>query len=292
MGRVTSTYPESLAYPAGPPWDALAGRDVVAAARALLGCRVTAGGVTVRLTEVEAYAGSGGDPASHAYRGRTPRNAVMFGPPGLLYVYFTYGMHWCMNVVTGPPGEAAAVLLRSGAVVDGLDTARARRTAKPRRAAPGAAARSGSADPDAATAAGASADRPERAGSDGARSGGAGSDTASADSEASGSRRVGTGTTRSGPPADRDLARGPARLTMALGIDGTANGALLFDPAAAVRLDGPAEPVDPARIRTGPRVGISVAVDTPWRFWLDGEPTVTPYRRLVPRIRTLPPADR
>ncbi|MGC1215545.1 MAG: DNA-3-methyladenine glycosylase [Micromonospora sp.] len=102
---------------------------VVPAARGLLGCLLSGNGVTVRITEVEAYAGTAGDPASHAHRGRTPRNAVMFGPSGYAYVYFTYGMHWCMNVVTGPDGEASAVLLRAGQVVDGLDVARARRPA-------------------------------------------------------------------------------------------------------------------------------------------------------------------
>ncbi|MGE5827976.1 MAG: DNA-3-methyladenine glycosylase, partial [Micromonosporaceae bacterium] len=70
--------------------------DVVDAARRLLGARLTANGVTLRLSEVEAYAGQGADEASHAHRGRTPRNTVMFGPPGVAYVYFTYGMHWCL----------------------------------------------------------------------------------------------------------------------------------------------------------------------------------------------------
>ena len=84
------------------------------------------GNVSVRLTEVEAYAGQA-DPASHAFGGRTPRNAVMFGPAGRLYVYFSYGMHWCANVVVGPAGIASAVLLRAGRVVEGTDLARARR---------------------------------------------------------------------------------------------------------------------------------------------------------------------
>jgi DNA-3-methyladenine glycosylase len=104
----------------------LAGR-VDRAAQGLLSCLLTANGVTVRLTEVEAYGGLGNDEASHAYRGETLRNTVMFGPSGYAYVYFTYGMHWCLNVVCGPPGLASAVLLRAGEVVAGVDLARTRR---------------------------------------------------------------------------------------------------------------------------------------------------------------------
>jgi DNA-3-methyladenine glycosylase len=96
----------------------------------LLGRRITSdsndGPVSIELTEVEAYAGLA-DPASHAFRGRTPRNDVMFGPAGRLYVYFTYGMHWCANVVTGEDGEASAVLLRAGRVVEGVELASRRR---------------------------------------------------------------------------------------------------------------------------------------------------------------------
>jgi DNA-3-methyladenine glycosylase len=101
---------------------------VLEVAPRLLGAVLRHGDVAVRLTEVEAYDGAN-DPGSHAYRGPTPRNAVMFGPPAHLYCYFTYGMHVCANVVSGAAGDPSAVLLRAGEVIAGLDTARARRPA-------------------------------------------------------------------------------------------------------------------------------------------------------------------
>ncbi len=113
----------------GPDWFV---RDVLDVAPDLLGARLRvedrAGVVVVRLTEVEAYRGED-DPGSHAFRGRTARNAAMFGPGGRLYVYFTYGMHWCVNLVCGSEGSAAAVLLRAGEVVEGIDLAWSRRPA-------------------------------------------------------------------------------------------------------------------------------------------------------------------
>ena len=114
-----------------PDLSVLAG-DVLDVAPRLLGAHLSHAGVTVRLTEVEAYAGEA-DPGSHAYRGPTARNAVMFGPAGHLYTYLIYGMHVCTNVVTGQPGAASAVLLRAGEVVDGLDVARSRRPGVPDR---------------------------------------------------------------------------------------------------------------------------------------------------------------
>ncbi len=113
-------------------------RPSVQVAPDLLGCvlshETAEGLVAVALTEVEAYAGES-DPASHAYRGRTARNAVMFGPPGHAYVYFTYGMHFCVNLVCGPAGDPSAVLLRAGRVADGVPLACARRAGRRRSGA-------------------------------------------------------------------------------------------------------------------------------------------------------------
>lgn len=117
---------------AGSPDLSLLTGDVLDVAPRLLGAHLSHAGVTVRLTEVEAYAGQD-DPGSHAFRGPTARNAVMFGPAGHLYAYLIYGMHVCANVVTGTPGTASAVLLRAGEVVEGVEDARARRPGVPDR---------------------------------------------------------------------------------------------------------------------------------------------------------------
>lgn len=108
-------------------WMSAPASQVAGTAASLLGWEVCANDVRIRLTEIEAYSGIGLDPASHAHRGPTPRTRVMFGPAGVAYLYFVFGVHWCLNMVLGHPGEAAAVLLRAGEVVDGTDAAQARR---------------------------------------------------------------------------------------------------------------------------------------------------------------------
>ena len=116
--------------PTSPATRAFFTRPSPVVARDLLGREVVTatpeGVVVVRLVEVEAYAGEE-DPASHAWRGPTPRTQVMYGRPGHAYVYFSYGMHWCVNLVCEQEGRASAVLLRAGEVVAGEDLARHRR---------------------------------------------------------------------------------------------------------------------------------------------------------------------
>ncbi|HEX2705693.1 MAG TPA: DNA-3-methyladenine glycosylase [Candidatus Lustribacter sp.] len=210
-------------------------RDVLEVAPALLGARLTHAGVTVRVTETEAYAGHLADPGSHAYRGETPRTAPMFGPAGFTYVYFTYGMHWMLCLVTGPAGLAQAVLVRAGEVVAGHDLAAARR--------PGV--------------------RP------------------------------------------RDWCRGPARLAASLALTGQHTGLDFCRPSpraptgattgpgpagrVALVARGSAQAVERSLIRSGPRVGVSGpggdGTSYPWRFWIDGEATVSVFRPGVIRRR-------
>ncbi len=175
------------------------------------------GPVVVRLTEVEAYLGPADsadpDPGAHTYRGKTERNSVMFGPPGHLYVYFSYGMHFSANLVCRPEGTSSGCLMRAGEIVEGLELARLRR-----------------------------------------------------------------------PTAKRDdeLAQGPARLAKAMGFARKQNGIAALGGEVSVTL-----PEEPAlNVMTGPRVGISGPGGTaeyPWRFWLDGEPTVSKFKPGVVR---------
>src|SRR5690606_19898137 len=161
------------------------------------------------------------DPGAHGYRGQTARNSTMFGPACYLFVYFTYGMHFCANVVCGSAGESMGVLLRAGEVVSGLELARARRAS-------------------------------------------AGKDT--------------------------ELARGPARLATALGISRDDDGLPVTGSRIQLRLREPlGEPV--AGIAQGPRTGVSGpggSTEYPWRFWIPGEPSVSPYRVHGPRRRPAP----
>ena len=204
-----------------PTIDEFAALDVVELAPRLLGAVLCCGDRSGRIVEVEAYAGSD-DPASHAFRGPTPRTTVMFGSPGHLYVYRSYGVHWCANIVCRPAGEASAVLVRAIEPIAGLP---AMWSARPKA-------------------------------------------------------RV-----------ERDLGSGPGKLCAALGIDDRHNGSDLLDPASSVRLtanvgndttaalDGcnrsSAEEPVAFEVVCGPRVGISKAVDRPWRFAIADNPHVS-----------------
>jgi DNA-3-methyladenine glycosylase len=247
-------------------------RPSVPVAPELLGCvlehQTEAGLVAVELTEVEAYAGAS-DPASHAYRGKTARNAVMFGPPGHAYVYFTYGMHFCVNLVCLGNGSASAVLLRAGRIIEGEELARARRTAVPRGVRGDGSLRGQTAAPR------------------GVRG----------DGSLRGQTAVPRGVRGDGSPREnkpipfRDLARGPARLCQALDIDRSLDGADVCVPDSPLRMRWPDAGTTARsaerKVASGPRVGISVAAEVPWRFWIEGEPTVSAYRPAVPRRRKL-----
>ncbi len=170
-------------------------RPVGEVARDLLGCTMAVGQTAGTIVEVERYQQD--DPASHSFRGPTARAAVMFGPPGRLYVYRSYGVHWCANVVCEPAGSGAAVLLRALAPVAGLDVMRERR----------------------------------------------------------------------GGVADRLLCSGPGRLCAALGIDGSMNATVIGKgPVRILRGDAVSD------VLSGPRIGISVATDRPWRLGVAGSP--------------------
>lgn len=197
-------------------------RPSVEVAPELLGCllrhETSEGAVAVRISEGEAYMGAA-DPGSHAYRGQTARNAVMFGEAGRLYVYRHLGLHHCVNIVCGHSGTATGVLVRAGEVVEGLELARQRR---------------------------------KRA-----------------------------GVTRH----DADLARGPGRLSVALGLDLQHNGTDLVDSPAGVTVHyGVHRSV---AVTSGARVGVSGDGGDgqlfPWRFWFTADPTVSAYRKHKPK---------
>jgi DNA-3-methyladenine glycosylase len=170
-------------------------RSVHAVAPGLIGATLLHHGVGGIIVEVEAYHHT--DPAAHSYRGHTPRNAIMFGPPGHVYVYRSYGIHWCVNFVCEPAGSASAVLIRALQPTCGITTMRRRRAVT----------------------------------------------------------------------EERLLCSGPGRLCQALGITGEDNGLALEPPQFELRARRSAP-----EIAVGPRIGISVAVDQPWRYGLKASP--------------------
>ncbi|MFJ2825310.1 DNA-3-methyladenine glycosylase [Streptomyces toxytricini] len=196
-------------------------RPVLTVAPDLLGRilvrRTEEGPIELRITEVEAYAGES-DPGSHAYRGRTERNASMFGPPGHAYVYFIYGMWFSLNLVCGPKDHASGVLVRAGEITVGAELARKRRLSAKN---------------------------------------------------------------------DKELAKGPARLATALAVDRSLDGTdLCAGPDSPLSLLTGAS-VASHQVGNGPRTGVGGAgAAHPYRYWIDGDPTVSPYRAHVPRRRS------
>jgi DNA-3-methyladenine glycosylase len=172
------------------------------AAPALIGWTLLVDGVGGRIVEVEAYHQD--DPASHSYGGPRPRNQVMFGPPGHLYVYLSYGIHWCANVVCDLPGTGAAVLLRALEPTDGIDVMRERRNVEDARL----------------------------------------------------------------------LCSGPGRLTQALGLTGADNGADLTRPPFTLH-----PPASPSAVERSTRIGITRAIEQPWRYVESGSSWSSRRRR-------------
>lgn len=192
---------------------ALLSRPAESVAAELLGWHIVSvssdGEVRGRIVEVEAYAAD--DPASHAARGRTDRNAAMFGSPGIAYVFRSYGLHWCLNVVVAPRGEPAAILLRAAEVVSGIDLVRSRR---------------------------------------GIHSN------------------------------ERQLLSGPGCLAAGLAVDCHHDRSDLLVGDEGIRIEPDSQGgLLPAAVRNGPRVGVSRAVDRPWRWWVADSPAVSRYRR-------------
>lgn len=164
-----------------------------------------------RIVEVEAYCGPE-DPAAHTYAGKTRRNATMFGDGGHLYVYFTYGMHWCANAVCGEEGEGVGVLIRAMEPVTGMEAMRQ---------------------------------------------------------------------ARGNPAREREIGSGPARLAQAMGITGKLDGADLVQADRGIWVADDDTPAPPKPV-AGPRIGISKAIDHPWRWHVSGNPHVSrsPQRTL------------
>jgi DNA-3-methyladenine glycosylase len=185
----------TLHNPLEPLTPAFFDRSVLEVAPELIGATLLVGGVGGVIVELEAYHHT--EPAAHSYGGRTPRNAVMFGPAGVAYVYRSYGIHWCLNFVCEEEGSAAAVLLRALQPVKGLGVMRRRR----------------------------------------------------------------------GVADERLLCSGPGRLCEALAVTHAHNGRRLDRPPFALfARPGAVEVV------TGPRIGLTKAIDLPWRYGLAGSP--------------------